>query len=265
MRAHALPHYKKGGLPARTLCAAPEARDTFNSPAVGAVVYRASSLSAYKLACGILELALQQGLNLQTNTPASAVLPVLAENGETTGKWTVITNRGPVIADKIILATNAYTSHLYPPLRGTIVPIRAQISAERPGSVFAGSDVPRRAYGIYCKNGIEDYMICRPPGSTGAGTIIVGGGRLSAPLEENSGVFDDSVVHPIVSKYLGDAPLRHFALQEWGEDSTEGRLIQQWTGIMGYTPDHEPIIGEAEGAEGLWICAGFNGHGMFCL
>ena len=82
------------------------------------------------------------------------------------------------------------------------------------------------------------------------------------PLEENSGVFDDSVVHPGVSKYLSDAPLRHFALQEWGEDCADGRLVQEWTGIMGYTPDHEPIIGEAEGGKGLWICAGFNGHGM---
>lgn len=36
----------------------------------------------------------------------------------------------------------------------------------------------------------------------------------------------------------------------------------EWTGIMGYTADRQPIVGEAPGQGGLWICAGFNGHGM---
>lgn len=30
---------------------------------------------------------------------------------------------------------------------------------------------------------------------------------------------------------------------------------------MGVTADHHPFVGEAPGQEGLWICAGFNGHG----
>jgi glycine/D-amino acid oxidase-like deaminating enzyme len=39
----------------------------------------------------------------------------------------------------------------------------------------------------------------------------------------------------------------------------------EWTGIMGYTKDRQPIIGQAPGQDGLWFCAGFNGHGEFCL
>lgn len=35
----------------------------------------------------------------------------------------------------------------------------------------------------------------------------------------------------------------------------------EWTGIMGYTKDEQPIIGQAPGQDGLWICAGFHGHG----
>ena len=35
----------------------------------------------------------------------------------------------------------------------------------------------------------------------------------------------------------------------------------EWTGIMGYTFDSQPIVGEDPDREGLWICAGFNGHG----
>jgi len=39
----------------------------------------------------------------------------------------------------------------------------------------------------------------------------------------------------------------------------------EWTGIMGYTKDEQPIIGQAPGQDGLWICAGFHGHGKFGL
>ena len=38
-------------------------------------------------------------------------------------------------------------------------------------------------------------------------------------------------------------------------------MLQEWTGIMGYTADMHPLVGEAPGQEGLWICAGFHGHG----
>ena len=31
---------------------------------------------------------------------------------------------------------------------------------------------------------------------------------------------------------------------------------------MGYTVDSQPVVGQAPGQEGLWLCVGFNGHGM---
>ena len=39
-------------------------------------------------------------------------------------------------------------------------------------------------------------------------------------------------------------------------------MIQQWTGIIAETADEHLLVGQAPGPEGLWICAGFNGHGM---
>jgi glycine/D-amino acid oxidase-like deaminating enzyme len=42
--------------------------------------------------------------------------------------------------------------------------------------------------------------------------------------------------------------------------------VQEWTGIMGATADGRPFIGEVPGKKGMWISAGFNGHGMvLCL
>lgn len=37
-------------------------------------------------------------------------------------------------------------------------------------------------------------------------------------------------------------------------------IEQEWTGIMGYTPDENPIIGKID--DGSYIAVGFSGHGM---
>ena len=172
-RRKALPCETDDGLPSWTVHSAAATKEKFGAQnAVGAVSFPGASLSAYKLVCGLLQLALRQGLNLQTNTPASHILPALDLEGSRVRKWIVHTHRGQVVADNVILATNAYTSYLYPPLRHIIVPTRGQIAAQRPGAAFARSCMASRSYAFYRTDGTEDYMICRPPGSSGEGDVI---------------------------------------------------------------------------------------------
>lgn len=71
-------------------------------------------------------------------------------------------------------------------------------------------------------------------------------------------MLDDSTIHPNISRYLTHAPAQYFGKENWGEN---GETVQEWTGIMAYTPDEQPVVGEAPGHEGLFISAGFNGHG----
>jgi hypothetical protein len=42
------------------------------------------------------------------------------------------------------------------------------------------------------------------------------------------------------------------------------QITHQWTGILGFSRDGAPWVGEVPGLENakLWICAGFTGHGM---
>lgn len=51
---------------------------------------------------------------------------------------------------------------------------------------------------------------------------------------------------------------RHFH----GWESSGAVTESVWTGIMGYTTDGYPFVGEAPGGTGQFVCAGFNGHGM---
>lgn len=69
---------------------------------------------------------------------------------------------------------------------------------------------------------------------------------------------DDTTIHPNISKYLTGACPGYFGRENWGDD---GKVLQEWTGIMAYTPDAQPVVGEAPGQKGLFLSVGFNGHG----
>jgi glycine/D-amino acid oxidase-like deaminating enzyme len=83
------------------------------------------------------------------------------------------------------------------------------------------------------------------------------------------GTVDDSSLNPKVSEYLRGSLKGYFDAENWGEIATaeeSGRIVQEWTGIMGATADGRPFVGEVPGKKGIWISAGFNGHGMvLCL
>jgi glycine/D-amino acid oxidase-like deaminating enzyme len=40
------------------------------------------------------------------------------------------------------------------------------------------------------------------------------------------------------------------------------KVVRQWAGPYDMSPDGNPIVGEAPGAPGLYVCCGFQGHGF---
>ena len=234
---------------------AEEASDKFlTTDSYGALSYEAGSLSAYKFVVGMLNLALDKGLNLQTETPVLKVV-----KNYTTDEWTVETSRGSVKAKKVILATNGYSAHLYPALLGTIVPLRGHMTAQRQGLALPTS---LSTYSFIYDEGYE-YMIQRPRGSTFEGDIMIGGGSTVLPEAGlcEFGTTDDTTIEPVVLDYLRNSTARYFG-QHWGQDHADGRIRQAWTGIMGYSSDGFPLVGELTGERGLYIAASFQGLGM---
>ncbi|KAI0196618.1 FAD dependent oxidoreductase [Xylaria flabelliformis] len=110
-------------------------------------------------------------------------------------------------------------------------------------------------------------------------SLILGGERFAVP-EGEEGISRDDAINPLVSRALHRG-LRHAVkLRPDGEPEREAlRATYEWTGIMGYSRDGHPWIGRVPAtvlldettadadarddvAEGLWISAGFTGHGM---
>ncbi|KAI0839710.1 FAD dependent oxidoreductase [Hypoxylon sp. FL0890] len=244
-----------------TLHSPEEVRDKFfcgrggDENVCGGVSYEAGSLSAYKFGIGVVKLCLAKGLNLQTNTPA-----VNLEKLEG-GGWKVETSRGSIQARRVILATNGYTASIWKKFQGVIVPLRGHVTAQRPGLNMPKDGLPA-TYSFIYEHGY-DYMIPRPKGSKFEGDIVIGGALVRAPEQglEEYGTTDDTAFNDVIHQALTDSLPQYFG-DNWGKDHPEGRIRKAWTGIMGFSPDGFPFVGEMPGEKDLWVSSSFQGHGM---
>ena len=250
---------------------------------VGAFEYMAGRVNAYRFSTEMLIKCKIEGLHMCTNAPVLKIEPSC--DGEEF-LWNVVTPLHTFSVRAVILATNGYTSFLEPSLQGKIVPLRGQITAQRPGQKSTLlAPLPTTKSFIY-KNGYE-YMIPRPLPDGGQHIVVGGGlGRLTDKGASEYGTVDDASQNPNISRYLHGSLSGSFGAESWGEvdyrESSE-RVVQEWTGIMGATADGRPFVGKMPGRQnlrcssladyyaqymyrGLWISAGFNGHGMvLCL
>ncbi|KAF2725385.1 DAO-domain-containing protein [Polychaeton citri CBS 116435] len=241
--------------------------------ALGAVVTNiAARLWPYKFVASILESLLTTShgplrgkLNLQTLTPATSI-------SHSCSTWTITTPRGTIATPKLILASNAYTSHILPSFADLIVPCRGQMSALLPTPSLQASNRLSTSFG-FLGDGIDDYLIQRP--SELGGHLMFGGGRQHEP---SVGTVDDSFVEDSTALYLRRRLVFALGLPEkkmhrpGGGEPGHGPPINgpmelkaenEWTGIMGFSRDDLPWIGAVpEQPEGLYIAAGFTGHGM---
>ncbi|KAI1437524.1 FAD dependent oxidoreductase [Xylaria sp. CBS 124048] len=246
--------------------------------AIGAILQpNAAKLWPYKLVAWLLEALLAGNaaprFNLQTNTPVARL-----ERDGSRKCWIAHTPRGAIAASDVLVCTNGYTSYLLPGLTDVIVPVRGQVCAlEPPGD--AGQ--LGHSY-VWTSDASDQYLVHRSLEDTqvpGAGkkdrSLILGGERFADPAGEE-GISRDDAINPAISQALHSALKATIKLRP-GEEPEEERLKAEfeWTGIMGYSRDDKPWVGrvpllflgdddlgEAGEVGGLWISAGFTGHGM---
>ena len=141
-------------------------------------------------------------------------------------------------ADQVVIATDGYTSGLVPELDEAIRPVRGQVIATEP----VGRMLYPRPH--YARFGF-DYWQQLPD------TRLVLGGRRDASLETE--FTNEEVVSAAIQEEL-----TAFAAELLGE---EPRVERRWPGIFGATKDEVPLVGPVPGREGVWVSAGYSGHG----
>jgi glycine/D-amino acid oxidase-like deaminating enzyme len=116
-------------------------------------------------------------LDLFTHTPCTGI----TSPSTVTPFYTVQTPRGTLTAHHIVHATNGWSSHLLSGLRGTIIPLRGTMTAQRPGSGLPPAAIgSRRAHVFYHTPPGFDYLtqLLKNDEADSDGELLFGGGAM---------------------------------------------------------------------------------------
>ncbi|HLE35212.1 MAG TPA: FAD-dependent oxidoreductase [Nitrososphaerales archaeon] len=149
----------------------------------------------------------------------------------------IVTDHATVNSDFVVLATNAYTPMLHTYLKDKIVPVRGQMLATNP--------LGKRFKGVFYANYGYEYWRQAPDGR-----MLVGGFRgLDFAREKGYRLGTTKKIQKSLEKLLVRM-------------SPKFKVEYRWSGIMGFTKDHLPLIGSIPGAGNLLVSAGYSGHGL---
>ena len=151
----------------------------------------------------------------------------------------VSTPDGSVQADIAIVCTNAYTAQLFPHISDWISPVRGQMLTTAP--------LPRLFdHPIYADHGYDYWRQDKE------GRIILGGWR---NLDPGAEIGYEESLHPEIQKNMTQF-LRAFPSLKTLE------VTHRWSGIMGFSKDGLPLLGNIPGFSSTLLAAGFTGHGF---
>ena len=141
-------------------------------------------------------------------------------------------------AEHVVVATDGYGHGLVAELADTIWPTRGQVIVSEPLDRVL-YDRPH-----YARQGF-DYWQQLPNRR-----IVLGGFRDVSIMDE---LTDVEEMTPVIQESL-----ERFMGELIGETP---RISHRWAGIFGLTQDMLPLVGRVPAREGLWVAAGYSGHG----
>ncbi|MDY7231668.1 NAD(P)/FAD-dependent oxidoreductase [Hyalangium rubrum] len=212
---------------------------------------RSGNYHPRKFVCGVLQKAIARGVGLYTRVRVDNVVTGAGPDP------IVCTAEGDIRARRVIVATNAFTSHLFPELE-KIECYQSQIlNLEHVEDRLKGMTVTEKKGDLYynfpqATRYVDDQNVRR-------GMLHVGGG-LDRPAPAPEDLQRSNAVLGLVKAGTD----RRFP-------DTRGQPPSRvWTGPMAFTPDRMPAIGffRRTGADprSLIVAAGFNGYGgSYCV
>jgi len=153
------------------------------------------------------------------------------------GEGPVASDGGSVRARHVVVAADGALPQLVAEYDGRVHARRLHMVATEPLP-------PAVACMVYARWGYE-YLQQRPDGR-----ILAGG---FSDLDGDASYTDSEAGNPLVwervERYLRD------------EVGADAHVTHRWTGIVGYSDDSLPYVGEVPGRPGLYVSGGYSGHG----
>jgi glycine/D-amino acid oxidase-like deaminating enzyme len=182
---------------------------------------------------GLARAAVRHGAVIHEQAPVTARV-------REAGGWLLHTPRGAVTADKVLLATGAYTTEVFPWFRRRIVPVGSFLLATRPlGADEVAAIMPGNRTCVTTLN-IGNYFRLSPDNR-----LIFGGrARFSARSDQQSDAKSGAILRRAMTRIfpqLGDVQVDYC-----------------WGGLVDMTQDRYPRAGEVDG---LHYAMGYSGHG----
>ncbi|MFN2450886.1 MAG: NAD(P)/FAD-dependent oxidoreductase [Candidatus Dormibacteria bacterium] len=143
--------------------------------------------------------------------------------------------RGEMVAEQVILATNAWTAQLVPEV--PIRPVRAQMLCTAAAATI--TDRP-----VYAGWGYRYFR------QLGDGRLLMGGCR------------DLAVADEVGYGLAPTAPVQAGLDLACTGLGVTAPVLHRWAGTMGFTADELPLVGPLSGRPGVWVMGGYTGHGM---
>jgi len=205
---------------------------------IGSPVYRTATIdrrgghiNPFAYVRGLARAAAAAGAAIHAHTPVDGI-----SRGD--GSWCVRTGRGEITADCVILATNAYTTALWPGLRESVVPVRSY------GFVSAGLSDNLRHSILPGRQSLSDTR------RVVSAVRMLPDGRLHASARGPLG----GPERPTDWRRVNDRVVRLFPQLD------RVRWEESWTGFIAMTADHVPRLHEL--APGVFAGLGYNGRGI---
>lgn len=156
------------------------------------------------------------------------------------GRASVQTDQGKFTATKVILTLNAYLPLLEKKFEGIITPGRGQILVTEPLPAFVKGPCYLTKHLCYFRQ-------------LPTGHLLIGGFRNLSLETENT--HTDQTTSTIQNALLA-------FVRERFKHGANAKVAYQWSGIMGFSPDGQMLLGAMPGQENIHIMAGCSGHGM---
>ncbi|MDS9469920.1 FAD-binding oxidoreductase [Paracoccus sp. MBLB3053] len=193
---------------------------------------RAGRLHPLKYVRGLAAAAARAGVDIRGHSPVTGI----ARRGK---RWVASTAQGQVEAERIVMASNAYTpAALWPGLRQTIVPANSFQVATEPLSPELLAQILPRGEAVSDIRRIGNYF------RIGPGNRLLMGGRGSFAEPAADSAFDGIAA----------------AIRRLFPKAGRLKITHRWGGRVGMTTDHLPHLHEL--APGLLAAIGYNGRGV---